>query len=792
MLLKKTRRILEQLYKDKSAKGPVAAGAGAAAKEAVEAVKKAGKVAAKSAKETVEAAKESAPESAPPQPQQEPQTGAPGAPLDESALRAEVKEATKVEEEGVQQAEEGTAAVEEQAEAETAVGEQAAEAEEKAAEAQQEMAAAQEETAEAGEKEAAAQEEEAEAETKAAESGEKAAESEEKQAEKKESLISVLKGKLIEKIKAPKQTAPSAAPAPSYGDRMMQKSGEEGEEMHVGAVLWIGLNILLAVFIYMRGEVVSVTTFLSFGLFILASLMWILSARYRGWTNLLVVLLAIALFAAGVFMFISATLPHLVAAWESGSLMETAEEAEAAGKTGILKLAEDFKTSFDKQMSMATGQYIQGEVDPQQKDDIGIKILDPWVQSITDIREGEPAEVRARVVGFSPVNPIQVAASCHMQTKKEATDISREKISRAGKGPNIDPGEQQPVIPESFGGHTFDKSITCALGIEACGDYVATISAQADNIKSGARMSNYIMDAEALETYVKEYALEQDTQLVSAEQISSAIGAVAKSQGWQVGDYRSFSDKGAVKVVMVTQPTQLVGVGQYTDLPLRVGVENMMDGWITEINTVEVIVEPDLAEFEPVEGFCKLWKKEGNKLILDATYLKETEFRDVAKGKQKIFPSCFLKPLSSFEEPQELFFRANIDYNYILQKEHNIKVKTKTGEKCEQKEEATDVVAPVAPATPVAGAPKLPDVPAIIVIGFQGATEVDYRYYRSENQWQYDGGFGWTDVSEMGSPYAEGNRVIARALTTKDELEGYEYFRKLHRDDLIKKEGVPV
>jgi hypothetical protein len=77
-------------------------------------------------------------------------------------------------------------------------------------------------------------------------------------------------------------------------------------------------------------------------------------------------------------------------------------------------------------------------------------------------------------------------------------------------------------------------------------------------------------------------------------------------------------------------------------------------------------------------------------------------------------------------------------------------------------------------------APALPSTPAVVTVDWgAGSTAVDYRFDRNTNTWQYNGGFGWGNVGDMGALYAEQNRQLAAALVTKNEQQGYAHFRTL-------------
>jgi len=67
--------------------------------------------------------------------------------------------------------------------------------------------------------------------------------------------------------------------------------------------------------------------------------------------------------------------------------------------------------------------------------------------------------------------------------------------------------------------------------------------------------------------------------------------------------------------------------------------------------------------------------------------------------------------------------------------------------------------------------------PIIVDFG-PSITEVKYRYNPYKNVWEYSGGrlFGWGNVKDMGFPYAEENKELAKSLLGKNEKQGLEIF----------------
>jgi hypothetical protein len=201
-------------------------------------------------------------------------------------------------------------------------------------------------------------------------------------------------------------------------------------------------------------------------------------------------------------------------------------------------------------------------------------------------------------------------------------------------------------------------------------------------------MENYIMDKTVFIEKLKSYAEARKTVLRSDAEVTAA----AREMYPEVGEYKSVSEKGAVKVVMATQKAPLIPVGgegeDESDLTLRVALENAMNGWIISVNEVEVTIPQ---YFTVKQGYCRGWTVEGNKISLSQSYLRNASLEKVTKGLQKVFPSCHLVPRNTQEltEPRQATFLAKVDYNYIVQQKSDIQIMTETGELCKEEGRTT-------------------------------------------------------------------------------------------------------
>lgn len=449
-----------------------------------------------------------------------------------------------------------------------------------------------------------------------------------------------------------------------------------GEKPPIVTGLLVGLSVLGGGMVVKSSGSLDIATLLPvvipIALFITALIC--IRLRSKHWLFLVV---GIILLTGSLYGVATRTAPHAIAAYQAGAIGESGEQTQIAAKKGVSGVIEDFSVSWQRQMAIAKGENIDGDVDQQVKEDVGLEILPPYLPNPTKLNldEAGTLEIGARVKGFDPKTPITATTVCHMQTRDEA--VSWTGSTRTVK---LNPGIQQKIRPVTVQGHAFDSDIICYPSITRCGHYVVTISSQADNIRTDAQMQNYIIDKEILKQRLRSYAESKDTELRSESQVNSAINEIYKGQ---VGNFKSVSQKGAIKVVMATQPLALIGVDQETELTFRMGIENMMNGWIRTLNRVEVTIP---GYFRPLPEYCTSWQLEGNKLILKQEYLRTVNLYETIRGTQKIFPSCHLVPSGDYAltEPTEATFLALVDYNYIVQSEYNVEIRTADGQICRE------------------------------------------------------------------------------------------------------------
>ena len=540
----------------------------------------------------------------------------------------------------------------------------------------QETAESQRREAEAAESQAEAEEKKAEAEKQEADAEEKKAEAEKddaKSAKEKaagenelndsENSNSRTADSAIEAAKEEAETQKKQAEAAEKEVRLEQRdinakermyssmAEQAGEESYAGFGFFVLINALLAMFIIHQYGMQAVAGAYSFGLFILAAVVYKFALKQvPGGLRFIVIILLILIVFFGGYTLWNKSLPYFVEYVQSGRVIEAGEDVAAAGERAGRSFWKDLQESWDEQIAIAKGEKLQGNVDQNVKENVGIELLPPLVENIKKINRNELAVfdgelvdgIGARIKGFDPKTPITVRAVCSLQNRTE----SKSKI-----GFDMHAGTQQPIHPEKFSGTFFTTPVICRPvippdpeieGLPACGRYTVTITAQANGLRTDAFMDNYLIDNEILKDSLNAYA--QSKGELKLEQVPSAIAEIFPT----IGDYRSVSDKGAIKVIMVTQKTPLIGIDQSTQLTLRVALENAMKGWIVNVTNVEITI-PEFLTVMNSDGkdFCPGWNKEGNKIILSKQYkdAMSTSIMKLSKGKQKVLPACYLVPL---------------------------------------------------------------------------------------------------------------------------------------------------
>ncbi len=405
----------------------------------------------------------------------------------------------------------------------------------------------------------------------------------------------------------------------------------------------------------------------------------------------------VAIFTLAFYLFMIYTAPYATAAISEGGgafqlASESAEETAKVGSKGGTSALQKAIQSFNKQKAAATGQRVEGEVDTKAQEDAKLELLDDFLENPKTVNENllDFLEMRARVMAFDAKTEIHVAVTCHLQSEEEAAEWRRTYSTARRGGLNKNPGSIQNVDPGEITGKDFTKKLICTPDIKAhnqarnektdCGDYIVTISAQADHLRTDAQLQNYILDEKTYEQALYNYAEAKDTTLSYKERLSATKKIFPEVEG-----YKSKSYVGPIKVTMSTLESPLIPISDRgTNLALTVAVENNADGWLRGINDLEITIPASLS---PRMDACRGWKSEGNKLILTETYLKTVDFEAVPKGEQAVFPSCPLVPidLAGLTEPSQVEFLAMVDYNYIIQKPYDIEVRNETGGKCVKK-----------------------------------------------------------------------------------------------------------
>lgn len=459
---------------------------------------------------------------------------------------------------------------------------------------------------------------------------------------------------------------------------------------------WIMLIALAGLLLYKSGGIFSLNAIIPLVLLIACI---IVQTVTKDRPNTIATIAIIIMISIAVFLLAKETVPYAIASIESQgglqqTLEQTATDTATTTKEGISGLVDDLMASYKEQMAIAKGEKLQGNVDQSVKQDVGIEILPPLVENTKTVTRSElklyPVDggydfidgVGARIKGFDPKTPITVRANCNLQNRSSAS--SKNDI-------DMHPGPEQFIEPSRFSGTFFTKPVICRPvippdpeleGLPACGKYTVTITAQADELRTDAYMDNYLIDNQILKDSLDAYA--QSKGELKQGDIPSAIAELFPT----IGDYRSVSDKGAIKVVMITQKTPLIGIDEDTQLTLRVALENVMDGRIVNLSDVEVTIPESLKVMESgARDFCPGWEKTDGKIVLRKDHMNSisSDLLQLPKGRQKVLPACHLVPAGGnyeFTEPVRATFLAKVDYNYIVQDKFNIEIRDELGKPC--------------------------------------------------------------------------------------------------------------
>ncbi len=398
--------------------------------------------------------------------------------------------------------------------------------------------------------------------------------------------------------------------------------------------------------------------------------------KYWGWIGSIIMILLISATAYGCTTH---TAPYLGGAYASGKLSlefkGAAQTGEEVASSTMKDAIDSFKKSYKQSMAAATGQRIEGDVDQTVKEEIGIEILEPYLpndEKLT-LKEAKNAEVTARIKAFDPKKQTLVTLSCYM---KEPDSLGKVMTTTSQEGPDPNPGTKFTIKKDKLSGYNFDNEVTCYPRPTTCGNHIITISADSDHLRTDAQLINYVMDSELYEKKLQAYAEANREDIRSESQLNSVIQKIYP----ELAASNSISDKGVIKVLMATQKAPVIPVDKDTALALRVGVENMKQGWIMGINSVIVTI-PEF--FVPQQDACDAWSKQGGTLILKQDVIESLNMKQLVTGEQKLFPSCRLVPNKAEEllEPRPATFLVAVDYNYMLRKEYKLEITNETGGK---------------------------------------------------------------------------------------------------------------
>lgn len=406
--------------------------------------------------------------------------------------------------------------------------------------------------------------------------------------------------------------------------------------------------------------------------------------------NAVTVILFIAAFAYGM----TYAMPHAIASYQSGAGEQSALVAAEKTKGGLAAFTDELSRSWRKNTQIASGEYLEGQTDQTVKEFVGLQYKPPLLPNPKKTTLGEPTEMAVRLHGFGNKQQMTATTVCQLKDR----DILESSTTAGTTKVDLRPGTEQTLTPGRVENQiSFTEDITCYPVFSACGNYKVTFTTQADGLRTDAYLKNSFIQKKVLRDRLEAYAKEKQINLDDEGEVSSAIRSI-----WpELADSVSMSDKGPVKLVLLTEKTPLIGIDDKSNLKLKVGVQNEIDGWLLKIDSVTVLIPEGFIVSQGAgtagQSFCPGWIQNGRTLTLSPEYLATTKatLNQVDRGLQKVFPSCHitLDPSSTAfmveNEPTPATFTASIVYSYIIQQKNDIEVLQADGTKCQKKKETS-------------------------------------------------------------------------------------------------------
>ena len=99
----------------------------------------------------------------------------------------------------------------------------------------------------------------------------------------------------------------------------------------------------------------------------------ILKAETKGHRGRLATVVMVLLFLGAAYGITTRTAPFVYGAWQAGNIEDTGAEIASAGAGLGIGATTDFRTSFNQYVASATGERVEGDVDQQVKEEVGIE-----------------------------------------------------------------------------------------------------------------------------------------------------------------------------------------------------------------------------------------------------------------------------------------------------------------------------------------------------------------------------------------------------------------------------------
>ena len=382
----------------------------------------------------------------------------------------------------------------------------------------------------------------------------------------------------------------------------------------------------------------------------------------------LIIFLVVAYFAS----------PYLIGAgfgfYQDFDAEHAAETSIFSGLNVLTDGIQNYLDQINKNIQRASGDYEEG--DQVEQSFAGIEFTPPILPNPKSAQHGEQVEISTRVHGFSNEH-ITVENFCYSGI---STDFN------LGSGFKTLPESKKYLpSPSTLSGTSFIEEVTCFttpmidLTDQKKDTWYTYIQSEVQNLQIDANLVNYFIKKDQLEGILEAAGRASSNTLDTEAEIYSAI----RNEFPEItkGNIVSLSDPGPISVIISTSKAPAIGIEDDSTIKLGVALENTLDGRITQIHGVRLLIPQG---FTKDEERCASWEsQEQGSIDLKEDALKSRlgNFDDIKKGIQLQLPSCTLKVSNldtllfggySVVNPSK--FTAIVELNYAIQEVHRTTV----------------------------------------------------------------------------------------------------------------------